>query len=239
MSFSVAQYQEVIARTNSELNELPPIANAAIQRIESRYSWIPFVGGWIKDALNKFVSLMEEFLAKVESYLRSSAVPVMMWEAGNTWENIQRGAGTMAGDIKGQLQASAVQWTGIAGGAYQSGVANQSGAVQEISGLAAATSGAATAIAISGLGFYVAILAALCLAGLRHRDRGERRRAGRGHRRRGHRRRHRGWPVLPRRGVPPADPPGPGRRQLRVPRRQVAPSHDLLLTPHAPDAARS
>jgi hypothetical protein len=161
MSFSVAQYQEVITRTNSELNELPPIANAAIQRIESRYSWIPFVGGWIKDALNKFVSLMEEFLAKVESYLRSSAVPVMMWEAGNTWENIQRGAGTMAGDIKGQLQASSVQWSGIAGGAYQSGVANQVGAVQEISGLAAATSGAATAIAISGLGFYVAILAAL------------------------------------------------------------------------------
>jgi hypothetical protein len=161
MTFSVSQYEEVISKINNELNELPSVANAAIQRIESRYSWIPFVGGWIKDALNEFASLLEKFLAKVEAYLRSSAVPVMMWQAGNTWENIQRGAGTMAGDIKGALQASSAEWSGIAGGAYQSGVANQAGAVQEISGLAGTTSGSATAIAISGLGFYVAILAAV------------------------------------------------------------------------------
>jgi hypothetical protein len=119
------------------------------------------VGNLVKQALRKFESLLEQFIAKVEAYNRSSGVPIMMWQAGDFWLDVQRTTSTMAGNIEGQMQASGPEWGGIAGGAYQAGVAGQAPAVQEVSALAGTTSGSATQIAVCGLGFYVAVLAAV------------------------------------------------------------------------------
>lgn len=161
MTFSLAQYEAVITRLNDGINKLPPAANAAVQRIDSEYSWIPIVGPLLVDALKKFVSLMDRLLRKLEEYAMSSAVPIAMWIDGDSWLKIQQQMGTMAGDIAGQVQANQSEWTGLASGRYATGVGLQAPAVQEISSLAGTTSGACTQIAYCGLGFYLALIGAI------------------------------------------------------------------------------
>lgn len=161
MTFSLAQYEALITKLDDGLNQLPPAANRAIQRIENEFGWIPFVGHFIVEALHKFVSLMDDLLRKLEEYARSSAVPIAMWIDGDSWLKIQQQMGTLSGDIEGQMQANGSEWGGIAGGAYAGGVANQAPAVQEVSSLASTTSGACTQIAVCGLGFYAALVGAI------------------------------------------------------------------------------
>jgi len=156
MDFSPGQYDALIQKIENGLNTAVSDANAAISRIEGATSWIPGIGSAIKEALDKFVSLMKEFMAKVGEALKWTQIPPTMWQFGQTWLNLATQAGQTAVNVK-DLDSYSSQWQGIAGGKYATGVAGQRPAVDTIQARCNQISGACTGTAISGLAFYISV----------------------------------------------------------------------------------
>ena len=164
MGFSTAQYDAVINKIESAIPTIISDTNSFISQEESDWGWIPFIGGAIRDGLNKLKGLIQEVLQKIGDFLKPALVPPMMWHDGDVWGQIGSQAGNVASTIAGQIQANGNEWQGIAGGKYNNGVPAQENAVNTVSSLAGQVQGACTQISIAGYSFYIAV--ALAIAGI-------------------------------------------------------------------------
>lgn len=159
MSFSTAQYEEVTTRyRNAVDNDLPNAVNTAIHYLEDAFGWIPFVGDLIKDALNKIRSLADDVLRQLAKLWDGVNVPTAMWHARGVWLDVQKDTASMAKSIGTQVDASASQWRGLAGGAYAMGVSEQAPAAAHMSSVAATVAGACSQISDWGMMFYEALI---------------------------------------------------------------------------------
>jgi hypothetical protein len=155
-SFSQAQYDSLIKKIENGINDTVNAANSLIHRIENWTSWIPFVSGWIKDALNKFVQLLDDLLKKIASYLKYAAFPPVFWEYGQHWLGIANNAAQSASQLA-TLKQYSTEWAGLAGGKYNAAVTGQEPAVDTIQARANSVSSACTGTAVSGFAFYVSL----------------------------------------------------------------------------------
>jgi hypothetical protein len=160
MGFSTATYDAVINKIESAIPKIESDTNTFVSEVASELGWIPFIGGEIKAALRKLVSLVDELLQKLAEYLKPALIPTMFWDDGNVWGTIGGNAAQVASTIQGQIQAKGNEWQGIAGGKYANGVPAQASAAQAISSLAGSTGSACTSLAVAGYTFYMAILVA-------------------------------------------------------------------------------
>ena len=155
-SFSTAEYDSLIQKIENGINTVISDANSAVSRIESWTSWIPFVGDAIKDALNKFVSLMDDFLKKIVEYLKFATIPPTMWGFGQQWVSMATKAGQSATELA-TLKQYSTEWEGIAGGKYNAAVTGQEPAVDTIQSRSNSISGSCSATAMAGFAFYASL----------------------------------------------------------------------------------
>jgi hypothetical protein len=164
MGFSTASYDAVINKIEAGIPKIISDTNSFISAEEHDWGWIPFIGGAIRDGLNKLKGLIQEVLQKLGDYLKPALVPPMMWHAGNVWTTVGSQAGNVSSTIAGQIQAKGNEWQGIAGGKYNNGVPAQQNAANTVSSLAGQVQSACTQISIAGYSFYIAV--GIALAGI-------------------------------------------------------------------------
>jgi hypothetical protein len=106
--------------------------------------------------LERFKSLVVEFIDKVISVVKQSHAPIVMWHAGQVWSTIGGQAGTVAQALN-RLGADSSEWGGIAGGKYSTGVSGQYPAVSAYQSKASAVASACNGTAQAGIGFYIGV----------------------------------------------------------------------------------
>jgi hypothetical protein len=161
MGFSPAAYDAVITKIQNGIQQIANDVNHFISEVESDTGWIPVLGGWIKDALNRLVKLIDDGLDKLSQLLEPAFIPTFFWTFGGMWEQMGGQAGTVSSTIAGQIQANGDEWQGIAGGAYANGVPAQGNAANTISSLAGQVQSACSSISTSGYIFYMAVAVAV------------------------------------------------------------------------------
>jgi hypothetical protein len=153
---SISQLESVVEKIEHGLDDLVNAANAFIQHAESATGWIPIIGDAIKSMLERFKSLVVEFIDKVISVVKQSHAPIVMWHAGQVWSTIGGQAGTVAQALN-RLGADSSEWGGIAGGKYSTGVSGQYPAVSAYQSKANAVASACNGTAQAGIGFYIGV----------------------------------------------------------------------------------
>lgn len=159
--FSPAQLEAVIQNTENGLNSLVNAANSFIGHTESSMGWIPAIGNDIKAMLDRFGSLVQEFVKKVQIILTQSHVPVIMWEYANIWG--PEGIAGQLGQISVDLSNSS-DWHGDAGKTYKAAVSGQADAATAVQNKANTIADACKAVAQAGFGFYAAVAVAVASA---------------------------------------------------------------------------
>jgi hypothetical protein len=160
VSFSPAQYETIIEKLAEGHSNLPSVVQAALNRYDVEFGFLGGLVGGFGELHNNVMSKLGEFLEKVGYYLAGSVrIPLDMHNYAGTWQGVEAWAGTMAAQIRGELDTS--QWAGIAGGVYSNAVQMQSSAVTQVQSHASNVVRACNEIAAAGLGFYAALLAAV------------------------------------------------------------------------------
>jgi hypothetical protein len=153
-----ADFDQIIERLDKDIERLPSLVNSGIHRFESMFGWIPVIGDMIKAVLNEAAKLGDELLDKLSELLGGADVPRKFQSAQSTWQTIQKDTGALAASIGRQLDSSPSQWSGLAGGAYATGVASQQPAAHEVSSLASAIAKSCGQVYSGGNMFYGMLL---------------------------------------------------------------------------------
>jgi hypothetical protein len=160
MQFSQAQYQAVIDKLTSALddlaNKLNQLRNAAQSAI-ARATGNTTVQNAIAWVTNQIVQVGTSIINKIKDLLKGAAAPIFMYVRGYDWEDIRGLASTVAGELKPEVIDSGGQWVGAGHDAYARNIRPQGDAATRIATIADRTAGSLTTVAGFGLAFYVAL----------------------------------------------------------------------------------
>jgi hypothetical protein len=157
MGFTQGAYDDIIGKLEAAPSKIVSLTNKIISDVNGALGWIPLIGDAVKAALNKLKGLVEQVCAKLNQLLQGAGVPPAMWNAGSKWLDIQRSTSNVASTIGGQMQSHGNEWQGIAGGKYNTGVSEQSGAAGTMSSIAGGMQSNCSSVGNAGFGFYSAI----------------------------------------------------------------------------------
>ncbi|MGQ0839136.1 hypothetical protein [Actinokineospora sp.] len=164
MTFSEAQFNEVVTKINQGMNDLsgkigevPQAANAAMDH------W--YIPGFIKDAIRwcaeKITELATWIWNKIKEVLVGVAAPVYFFKYAFDWQDIRGIANGVTGQLKPEAMPASQVWSGSAATAYKAQIKPQGDAANKLSVIADKTATALQISAAAGLVFYVAIGAIL------------------------------------------------------------------------------
>ncbi|MBO0803965.1 MAG: hypothetical protein J2P25_12940 [Nocardiopsaceae bacterium] len=158
--FSVAQYEELIAKIHHTIEEVTRDFNNGMRRAENDSSSIPLVGNYIRDLIKKAQNLFDEAMAELNKFLEVSDVPPQLWKFGNSWNSIATEVSDCAIQLH-RVQQYSGGWKGIAGGKYKNAVSGQEPAADVIKTRADSISNACDSMANNGFNAYMAMGVAL------------------------------------------------------------------------------
>ncbi|WP_300641517.1 hypothetical protein [Nocardioides sp.] len=160
MSFSVAEFQAVVDKINTGMEdlsakmvEMPAAANRAIDH------W--YVPGFVADGViwlcEKMLDLARQILDKIAELVRGIAAPVYFWNFRGDLEDVVRQADGVVADLSDAELAGSEAWAGRGAEAYRRQVPAQRDATAELSSMAEKLRGGLLELAIAGLVFYAGI----------------------------------------------------------------------------------
>ncbi|MBO0804169.1 MAG: hypothetical protein J2P25_13980 [Nocardiopsaceae bacterium] len=155
-----AQCNELISKCEDGMTKLVQEFNARSSQISSATGGIPLVGEATDEMLKEASKLLDDTYQKVMEYIRENVVFVWFYDLGPAWISLASQAGEMAHEIDLLKEDEQKAWQGIAGGAYKSGVSNQSTALAELQSLANSISSACTWTGEAGITFFFALATA-------------------------------------------------------------------------------
>jgi LysM repeat protein len=162
-NFGIAAYETVINLCVELVEGTAVAVNDFIHDVADALGWIPFVGGVIKDLLNKLASIVTDLLDDVMKLIEQAQAPVLFWQFASTWGpgGIAGQAGQVASNISAQNVKFSSEWQGLAGPAFATAVSMQEPAVSQVQSWSNTISSACHTIAQYGFIYYSAVAASL------------------------------------------------------------------------------
>jgi hypothetical protein len=164
MTFSVAQYETVLAKITTGVQELSgklqDIGPAAATAADNAFipSW---VAARVVQLADELVSLGKSLLAAILDVLKFAFAPVLMFNTSFEWGDVRGVASGIASDLNETSASRAIgdYWTGQAADAYGRAVQPQADAAARISTVAKETATTLAYCASAGMAFYLAVAA--------------------------------------------------------------------------------
>jgi nucleoid-associated protein YgaU len=162
-NFGIAAYETVINLCVELVEGTVVAVNDFIHDVADALGWIPFVGGMVKDLLNKLASIVTDLLDDVMKLIEQAQAPVLFWQFASTWgpSGMAGQAGQVASNISAQNVKFSSEWQGLAGPAFATAVSMQEPAVSQVQSWSNTISSACHTIAQYGFIYYSAVAASL------------------------------------------------------------------------------
>lgn len=160
MGFSQTEYDAVVAKINSGMNDIKDKVRQIVPAAEAGVDhwYVPgVVAGVVLGLADEAVQIATTLLDKLTELLEGVAAPVLFFFDAYGWSDVKGLASDVAGELDPMAMPSSRHWSGDAQQAYAKIIPDQAAAATRIGAVADSTATSLNVCAVAGLAFYVAI----------------------------------------------------------------------------------
>lgn len=158
--FDEAQYKAIVARFEKGNERLISDFNAAVSRIQEKFSHVPFVGTAVERSLGEAKNIFDGLLRQQEAIIEWAGMPIQLALLRNSWDTATEQLNTARNSMY-RLGSHLDEWNGIAGGSYKGAVLEQPKAMDKIRAITEQMANACDDASTAGFIFMIAALNAM------------------------------------------------------------------------------